>query len=205
MKTRLILIRHGITRWNKEGRYCGRIDVNLSREGRSQAKKLKTVFKAISVDRIYCSDKKRALQTCRIIFGKTKFTRLHGLREINFGAIEGLRHQEIMKKYGSIYQKWIKDPYQNHLPAAEKMNDFKKRVCSVINKIARRNPGKTVAIVCHGGGIGIFVSSIYKSNDFWHYVPKAASITMVTFRDGSWPKREVSPAGTLLPLSKNRP
>ena len=182
MTTKLILIRHGVTRWNKEGRYCGRIDVNLSREGRNQAKKLKPIFKGIAVDKIYCSDKKRALQTCRIIFGGAKFTRLHGLREINFGVLEGLRHQQIMKKYGAIYQKWIKDPYKNHIPAAEKMNDFKKRICSVINKIARDNPDKTVAIVCHGGVIGIFVSSIYKSKDFWHYVPKSASVTVVEYK-----------------------
>ncbi len=205
MATKLILIRHGITRWNKEGRYCGRIDVNLSREGRSQAKKLNRIFKGVSVDKIYCSDKKRALQTCRIIFGGAKFTKLKALREINFGVLEGLSHKQIMQKYGAVYERWIKDPYKNHIPGAEKMDDFKKRICTVINKIARGNPDKTVAIVCHGGVIGIFVSSIYKSKNFWHYIPKAASITAVTFRDGSWTKGKVSPTGKLFAKTKNRP
>ena len=188
MATKLILIRHGITRWNKEGRYCGRIDVSLSREGRSQAKKLKAIFKDITVDKIYCSDKKRALQTCRIIFKGAKFTRLKALREINFGVIEGLRHKQIMQKYGAVYERWINDPYKNHIPGAEKMNDFKERICTVINKIARANPDKTVAIVCHGGVIGIFVSSIYKSKNFWHYVPKAASVTVVERKNNKWEK-----------------
>ena len=184
MATKLILIRHGITSWNKQKRYCGRLDVGLSRQGRGQAEKLARTLKGLPVDKIYCSDKKRALQTCRIIFAGTKFSKEKGLREINFGMLEGLRHKQIMKKYGAVYENWIKDPYRNHIPKAEKMQDFKKRVCACINKIARHNPDKTVALVCHGGVIGIFVSSIHRSKNFWHYVPKATSVTVVKYNNG---------------------
>jgi len=182
MNTKLVFIRHGITAWNKQKRYCGRVDVGLSREGRQQAKKLALALKGACFDKIYSSDKKRALETCRIIFGKGKFTKAKGLREINFGVLEGLRHEAIMKKYGKVYTDWIKDPHKHHIPGAEKLCDFKKRICGQVNRICRANPGKTVAVVCHGGVIGIFVTSILKTKNFWQRIPKATSVTVVEFK-----------------------
>jgi broad specificity phosphatase PhoE len=184
MTTRLLLIRHGITAWNKQRRYCGRLDVGLSREGRQQAAKLRRQLQGVSFDKVYCSTKKRALQTCRIIFDTAKFTKVAGLREINFGVLEGLRHGEIMQKYGRLYENWIEDPYKNLIPKAEPIQAFKKRIRRALKKIACRNHGKTVAVVCHGGVIGIFVSSVLKSKDFWRYVPKATSVTAVEYEKG---------------------
>ncbi|HTY45023.1 MAG TPA: histidine phosphatase family protein [Patescibacteria group bacterium] len=182
MTTQIFLIRHGITAWNKQRRYCGRLDVGLSREGRQQAAKLRRKLEKVSFDKIYCSSKRRAVQTCRIIFGRARFTKVAGLREINFGVLEGLRHEEIAATYGRLYESWIKDPYKNRIPKAEPMRAFKKRICRTIRKIASSNPGKTVAVVCHGGAIGIFVSSVLKTRDFWRYVPQATSVTVVEYR-----------------------
>ncbi len=182
MITRLILIRHGITEWNKNRRYCGYKDVSLSRQGRLQAIKLRNRFKGGGFDKIYCSDRKRALQTRAILFGRSEFTRLNGLREINFGVFEGLKHEEIMEKFPAVYKQWLADPYKARIPQAEQMRVFKKRVQNAIKKILQTNSGKTIAVVCHGGVIGILVSSILKSKDFWKYVPSAASLTIVEYQ-----------------------
>jgi len=210
MTTRVILIRHGITDWNKKKRYCGCKDVNLSRDGKLEVVKLRKSLKDIIFDKIYCSDRKRALQTKAILFGSRGFTKVKGLREINFGVFEGLRHDEIMEKYPKVYRKWLVNPYKIRVPRAESMQVFKKRVKDAIKKILCFNRGKTIAVVCHGGVIGVFVSSILKSNNFWGYVPSSASVTIVEykynkyridkfnnktyrFRDGSQAKGKVSP------------
>ncbi len=177
--TRLVLIRHGITEWNKQGRYCGHKDIGLSSEGRAQAARLARKLKAVKFDKIYCSDRKRAFQTSRIIFKGADLITVKELREINFGVLEGLRHKEIMEEYGDIYEKWLKDPYKNNIPKAEPMSVFRKRIKTAIANIIRSNSNKTIAIVCHGGAIGVFVNSILKMSDFWSCVPSAASITMV--------------------------
>jgi len=184
MITRLTLIRHGLTQWNKLGRYCGCKDVALNKEGKAQAKCLARRFIAVKFDKIYSSDRLRALQTARIIFQRAKITKLPSLREINFGVLEGMRHKEILKKYPSVYKRWLKDPYQDCIPGAEPMNIFKKRVELGIKKIVRLNTGKKLAIVCHGGVIGIIVSGILKKKNFWRYVPKGASFTIVEYRSG---------------------
>ena len=182
MVTQLVLIRHGSTAWNKEHRYCGCSNISISREGREQAETLHKRFKGISFDKIYCSVKRRATQTCRIIFNGAKFTGVPALREINFGVLEGMYYKDIMRKYKTAYENWINDPYRYRIPKSEPIRLFKKRVETAINKISRGNAGKTVAIVCHAGVIGIFVSSILKSRNFWRYVPSAASITIVEYK-----------------------
>ena len=183
MTTKLILIRHGITEWNKQGRYCGYKDVSLSEKGKAQIVRLHNDIKNISFDKIYCSDRKRALQTRAILFGSRSFTKNKGIREINFGVFEGLRHDEIMERYSKVYKKWLADPYKGRIPQAETMQVFKKRVWGAIKKILCLNPGKTIAVVCHGGVIGIFISSILKNRDFWGYVPSPASLTIVEYKN----------------------
>ena len=180
--TKLVLIRHGMTGWNKQGRYCGHRDIDLSNQGRVQAKKLGKRLKAVEFDKIYCSDRRRALETGRIIFKGKKITKVKSLREINFGVFEGLKHNEIMKKYDGVYKKWLRNCYRYSIPDAEPMSVFKKRIESAMNKIVRSNPGKNVAVVCHGGVIGAFVSGILKSRNFWRHVPSAASMTVVEYK-----------------------
>jgi broad specificity phosphatase PhoE len=91
-----------------------------------------------------------------------------------------------MKKYHMVYKEWLADPYRGRIPRAETMQVFKKRVMGSMKKIIRLNRGKTVAVVCHGGVIGMFTSSILKSRNFWGYVPKAASVTVIKYKNGKF-------------------
>lgn len=187
MMTRIILIRHGRTLWNKERRYCGCRDIGLSKEGKAQAVRLRKSLGGLSFDKIYCSNKKRALQTRQILFGRSEFSRIDSLREINFGVLEGLKHEEIMEKYSAVYQKWLMDPYKARIPKAESMSAFKKRVLGAIKKICQANSGKTIAAVCHGGVIGVFVSNIKKADkNFWSYVPASASLTIIEYENNKF-------------------
>jgi len=179
MMTKLVLIRHGLTAWNMQKRYCGYRDVSLSRLGKAQVVKLRKNINDIYFDKVYCSDRKRALMTREILFGEADFIKDKNLREIHFGVLEGLKHDEIIVKYNQVYNKWLLDPYKNRLPKAETMQVFKRRIQGVMRRIIRSNQGKTIAVVCHGGVIGIFVSSILKSKNFWVHVPAPASLTVI--------------------------
>jgi broad specificity phosphatase PhoE len=143
---------------------------------------LRNKLKSITFNRVYSSDRKRATQTARIIFNGARITKLKGLREMSFGVFEGLSYKEIMKRYPKIYQEWLVDPFKNSIPEAEGLNSFKMRVGSAIKKIVSLNPGKTIAVVSHGGAISIFITTILKSKDFWRYIPRPASITIVEYK-----------------------
>jgi len=195
MVTKLVFIRHGITEWNKQRRYCGCKDIGLSSLGKAQAIRLRKKLKGFEFDRIYCSDRKRALQTRAILFGKSDFIKVKGLREIDFGVLEGLRHDEILKKHPKLYKEWLTDPYKGRIPEAEPMRVFKKRVHGAIKKILQANRGKTIAVVCHGGVIGIFVSSLLKSGNFWRYVPSPASVTVAEHKNRKLNLKEFNSTG----------
>jgi broad specificity phosphatase PhoE len=183
MSTKLILIRHGVTDWNKEKRYCGFHDVSLSREGKLQAFKLRDRLTSLHFDRVYVSDRKRAIQTAQIIFKGAHLTKIAGLKELNFGALEGLCYQKIMKKYPDTYEKWLKNPFKNNIPKAENLDSFKRRVTQALQKIVTGNAGKNVAIVSHGGVISIFLTTLLKSKNFWKHIPAAASMTIVEYKN----------------------
>lgn len=184
MQTTLYLIRHGVTGWNKKKKYCGYMDVPLSAEGRGQAKMLSVRVKGVKFDAVYASNLKRALKTASIVFGKRRaIIQVPELQEMNFGVLEGLNHDEIVKKYGRVYSDWLRDPFKNNLPKGEPIGAFQKRITKAVKRIIAANRGKTVAAVCHGGAISVFVMAILKKKSFWKYVPRSTSVTVIEYRN----------------------
>jgi len=183
MPTRLILIRHGATEWNLKKRYCGFMDIGLSNKGKKQAKKLRHRLKKEEIFRVYSSDRKRAIETAKIVFKRIKIERIPALREIHFGIFEGLTHKEILKRYPGIYKKWLKDPFSIDIPGGEKINNFRKRIVKAFRRIIKVNKNKTIAVVCHAGVISIFINNILKSKGFWSRIPSSASLSVIEYRN----------------------
>lgn len=179
MATTLILIRHGSTGWNRQKRYCGFKDVGLSALGKMQSRRVRKKIGLNPIKQVYTSDRKRAIQTARIIFSDKPITRIKGLKEINFGIFEGLTHKQIIKKYPLIYSRWLKDPFCNCIPKGESLKNFQKRVVAAFKKIIALNPHETSAVVCHGGVISVYVNHIRKQKKFWETIPKAASLSII--------------------------
>lgn len=180
--TRLLLIRHGQTDWNLKKRYSGNLNVDLNQEGRKQAEKLHKRLKEEKIYKIYASDRKRAIQTAAIIFKGREAKKVAGLREVHFGIFEGLTYKELMKRHPVVYKQWLKDPYSIKIPKAETLKEFKSRIVRAIKKIVALNKNKTVAVVCHGGAISIFINHVLKSKDFWKQIPHSASISIVEYK-----------------------
>jgi len=183
MPTRLILIRHGLTDWNQKKRYCGFMDITLSKRGKEQAKKLQKKLKAENIDRVYVSDRKRAIQTAKIIFKNKNIEEVSDLREMHFGIFEGLTYKEILEEHPGIYRRWLRNPFSIDIPKAENIKGFKKRTIEAIKKIIFVNKNKTIAVVSHGGTISVFINHILKSKDFWKQIPEAASISIIEFNN----------------------
>ena len=156
----------------------------LSSKGKIQARKLCQRLKAETIHRLYSSDRKRAIQTTKIIFNGSKVKKMPGLREMHFGIFEGLSHSEIIARYPKIYRDWLRDPFRINIPKGENLNTFKKRVCGAFKKIISDNPDKNVAVICHGGVISVFITGILKSRDFWKQIPKPGSLSIVEYNKG---------------------
>lgn len=184
MTTKIILIRHGETDWNCKKRYCGFLDININERGKKQARKLLQRLKEEKIHRVYSSDRKRAIQTAKIIFKKLKIEKIPDLKEMHFGIFEGLTYKQTMKNYPLIYKKWLKSPYNITVPEGESLREFNKRAVGAIKKIVALNKNKTVAVVCHGGVISAFLNHILKSKKFWKHIPNSGSLSIIEYRNG---------------------
>lgn len=183
MATKLILIRHGQTDWNNKKRYCGFSDAGINYSGRKQMVRLKRKIVRIKIQRRYSSDLKRAVQSAEIIFKKNRVNKLAALREIRFGAFEGLSHRQLLRKYRVIYTKWLDSPYKTPIPNGENLKHFKNRVIRAISEIISKDKNKTIAIICHGGVISVFLNYILKSRGFWNWIPYSGSVTVIEFKN----------------------
>ena len=102
----LILIRHGQSTWNLENRFTGWVDVDLTENGKLEAKKAGDLIKKsnIQIDYYYSSLQLRANHTLKIIQkslnDKKNFVRSWKLNERHYGGLTGLNKVEMSKKLG---------------------------------------------------------------------------------------------------------
>lgn len=151
--SKVFLLRHGETEWNKEGnRYCGSTNLPLTPKGIEQAKALSHRLKKENIRVIYSSPLKRAALTAEIIAGidSLPVNLIPEFREIDYGEWEGLRVEEIKRKYGrEFFARWRKDPYHIQVPGGENLKAVESRVIPAFNKIISCRDDNVVAIVAH--------------------------------------------------------
>ena len=110
MKTKVFLVRHGETEWNRLGKYQGCMDIDLAAEGIVQAQYISKRFNG-DFDYIYTSPLRRAVDTAEIIAAVKGIKPIieDDIREINFGEWEGLTIKEISNNFPKEFLKWRSD------------------------------------------------------------------------------------------------
>src|SRR5207302_9429667 len=127
---RLILVRHGVTEWNLAGRYQGHQDVPLSDTGREQARRAAERLRAERITAAYTSDMQRAKETASIILGERNvpLREAAALREIAFGAWEGLTPIQAADRYPDEWAAWTRNAADAGPPGGEDLTRFAARV-----------------------------------------------------------------------------
>lgn len=150
---KIILVRHGLTKWNKEDRLQGNINTSLSSEGKKQAEKLAKRLRNEKIDIIFTSPMNRAYETAKIINKRHNYKLLidENLKEIKYGIFEGFTKKELEqnKKLKGMWNKRKRDVMNFKIPKGESFSDLLKRAKKVLNKILKYD-NKTILVVCHG-------------------------------------------------------
>ena len=156
--TRLILIRHGFSVYNKERRFSGHADVPLDEVGLLQAREVaEYVTKSFNVDAVYSSDLSRAYETVRGIaeaFSLSVIKRRE-LRELDVGVWQGRPVSEIAEEYPEEFTLFKTNVGRYRPVGGESYEEMMKRVMYEIHRIVAENKGKTVVIGTHGGVIRV--------------------------------------------------
>ncbi|NOX97436.1 MAG: histidine phosphatase family protein [Nitrospirae bacterium] len=149
--TKLILVRHGETDWNRENRIQGWLDIPLNEEGLKQAEKLAEELSEMKIEAVYSSPLKRALQTAEVVADKHHLAvrKISALREINQGKWQGLLVSEAKKRYRKLYPHWQREPFEVRPPEGERLEEVSRRVRKACRKIVDNHPQETVCLVTH--------------------------------------------------------
>ena len=161
MTLRLILIRHGLSSFNKEGRIQGRNDLStLTQEGQLQAETTGKTISSIEIDAIYSSPLQRASETTKIIINqhssKLEPIYTNNLLEVDLGLWSGLTKDELKKLYPEKIITWEKEPTDlsieredgtNFQPVKELLIQGENFLKSIFNEHSQGN--KTILIVAH--------------------------------------------------------
>ena len=151
MSTRLIFIRHGFSRSNKEGLFTGQANIPLTDLGVSQAQCAAEYLKNIKIDKFYSSTLNRAIDTAKAVAQprNMEIEKVAELCEIDAGDWTEQPFDKIILDYPKEYDLWKNDMYSCKCPNGESVAEFFSRVESAVLRIAQENQGKTVCIACH--------------------------------------------------------
>lgn len=150
--TRLVLVRHGEPDASVRGRCYGRLDPDLSRDGKAQVRRAWRLVSTLSPVRIYASPRRRALQSATLLAARGHEVVVDSrLREIDFGDFEGLTYQEVEKRFGDTYRAWMQRPTEVIFPGGETFRAMTARVRAALRQVRRAHEGQTAMVVSHGG------------------------------------------------------
>ncbi len=148
---KLILVRHGQTDWNRDGRCQGVADIELNDFGRLQIEELALSLRHEEIVAVYSSDLIRARDTA------VEIARHHELevkidpdiREMDQGELEGLMFDEIRERYAHVLEEWRESPETLRLPKGESLVEVQARAWRAFQALQSRHMGETVVAVSH--------------------------------------------------------
>lgn len=150
---RICVVRHGETDWNIAGILQGWLDVPLNERGREQSREWAKTFAARGFTRVYTSPLRRSLETAEIIAERLELpppTSHEGLKERNFGDIQGIPKAELAELNPHVYQQILKRNPACSFPEGEEMEEFATRVLDAVMEIGGSNPRERVLVITHG-------------------------------------------------------
>lgn len=151
-RARVVLVRHGQTDFNREGKVQGIVDVPLNAQGRSQAQRMSVAVAKYGPTKIVASDLTRAVETAREIAdcAGAEVVLDERLRERSFGRFEGATREQMLADYAPWYQQW-RETGECSSAGIESRRAVGERFAAAV--AAHSQKGDTLVVVSHGSAI----------------------------------------------------
>lgn len=208
MATRLHLIRHGQTDWNKESVFRGRADRPLNMTGKREGLAVAFALEDTSLSGIYASPLQRAIQTLEETadrHGKDVQV-IEDLTDIDFGDWQGKPRDEVAREDPGGYRTWLEKPGEMRFPGGESLEEAAVRAARAIEELAARHDGRQFAacthrvickaLVCRLVGIDL--------SRFWSIKIDTASMTVLNKHKSKWILEKLNVDFHLAPLADER-
>ena len=158
----LVLVRHGRTAWNKEGRVQGHLDVELDDSGREQAAAAAEALALLQPKVLWSSDLLRARDTAGYLATRTGLTPTYDarLREYNLGERQGITREEFEAIAPEEFA-LFRQGYYDETPGAESTGEVRERMLAALGEVlAQLGPTDTGVVFGHGAAIRVAVGAL---------------------------------------------
>ncbi len=187
---RLLLVRHGETDWNRQGRFQGQIDIPLNANGRSQADAAARFLADVPIDRAYTSAMARPRQTAERILSAhpgVPLTATTGLLEIGHGLWEGRLEAEIAEGWPQLLADWKRAPDTVQMPQGETIQQVWIRSLACWERIAAAlDPDETALVVAHDAVNKTILCALLGLSpaDIWAIKQGNGGVTVIDYPQG---------------------
>lgn len=188
--TRILLARHAET--SAPDRFHGaESDIGLSDWGREQADRLGRWVAESSPSALYCSAMRRAIDTAAPI-GRACGVEpvvIAELHERRIGPLSGVSREEGWATYAEVKSRWLAGELDVTHPGGESFSDIRRRVVPILEGLAARHRGETIAVIAHGVVIRVALISLvaeFTHADFDRIAIDFASVNDLRFDGRTW-------------------
>jgi probable phosphoglycerate mutase len=150
--TRIILVRHGQTEWNRTERFRGHADVPLNEAGLAQAEATGAhIAQTWQPVAIYSSPLSRAVKTAQAIARHFDLpVHIHsGLIDIDYGDWQGLTSDEVRQRWPEQLDNWYNHPERADIPGGEALANLRQRAMQTVKLLVDKHPSETIVLVGH--------------------------------------------------------
>jgi probable phosphoglycerate mutase len=187
---RLLLVRHGETDWNRQGRFQGQIDIPLNGNGRAQAEAAGGFLAPVAIHRAYTSSMARPRQTAEAILAShpgVPLTSTTGLVEIGHGLWEGRLESEIGEGWPELLADWKRAPETVQMPEGETIHDVWQRSLRTWQTIAASlDEQETALVVAHDAVNKTILCALLGLTpaDIWMIKQGNGGVTVIDYPNG---------------------
>jgi phosphoserine phosphatase len=188
---RLLLVRHGETDWNRQGRFQGQIDIPLNSRGLEQAQAAAEFLAPIPIQRAYTSTMARPRQTAEAILACHPHVPLvssQGLREIGHGHWEGRLESEIASHWPELLADWKRAPQTVQMPEGENLQQVWDRSLDAWQRIVRSlDNDETALVVAHDAVNKALICHLLglEARHFWAVKQGNGGVTVIDYPNGA--------------------
>ena len=188
---RLLLVRHGETDWNRQGRFQGQIDIPLNSNGIAQAEAAGQALASVRINRAYTSAMARPRQTAEAILRShpgVPLTSTRGLVEIGHGLWEGRLESEIAEGWPQLLDDWKRTPQTVQMPEGETIQEVWDRSLecwqTIVSSLAA---DETALVVAHDAVNKTILCALLGLTpaDIWAIKQGNGGITVIDYPQGA--------------------
>jgi phosphoserine phosphatase len=215
---RLLLVRHGETDWNRDGRFQGQIDIPLNENGHRQAAQAGEFLKAVKIDAAVTSSMLRPKETAEGILKHHPNVALETteqLWEISHGEWEGKFEAEIEAGYPGLLAQWQSQPETVQMPGGENLDDVWRRakkgwgsIVAAYSETAHETANETdkpptVMVVAHDAINKAILCQVFGlgPKNFWQFKQGNGAVSVIDYPGGPDSAPVLSAANITMHLS----